>query len=128
MQGSVFKGVKVLLVEDDYYQACDARALLYEQGVEIVHATAHLNTVASILSQHEIDAAILDINLGSATTIDLARDLSQRGVPFLFHTGYDPSVLPCDLKSSLVVTKPSSTEELLDSLAGLLLTVKGAES
>lgn len=120
MQCSDLRGVKILLVEDDYYQACDSRNMLYEHGAEIVHATAHLHAVALILSEHKIDAAILDINLGSETTIDLARDFKRRAVPFLFHTGYNRVMLPDDLLDSPIVIKPSSPEELLSGLGGLI--------
>jgi len=119
MQGSDFLGLKILIVEDDYYQACDAEAVLYEQGAEIVHTTAQLDAVSSILSKHEIDMAILDINLGSETTINLARNLANCKVPFLFHTGYDAKTLPEDLRGAPIVVKPSSVEELLGGLVEL---------
>ncbi|MCU0127311.1 hypothetical protein N8H41_25510, partial [Pseudomonas vlassakiae] len=45
-----------------------------------------------LLGQRTPDAAILDINLGTGTSLCVADELVRRGVPFVFATGYGDSV------------------------------------
>jgi hypothetical protein len=41
-----------------------------------------------------IDAAILDINLQGDLVFPVAEELSRRGIPFVFASGYDDTIIP----------------------------------
>jgi hypothetical protein len=43
--------------------------------------------------------------------------LKQRGIPFVFHTGYTPIPQACG--SEIVITKPASREQLVAAIQGL---------
>ena len=49
--------------------------------------------VIDMIDQNPVDAAILDINLGNETSFPVAHALQERGIPFVFITGYDDMIL-----------------------------------
>ena len=65
----------------------------------------------------------MDINLGNETTIELARELGEKNIPYLFATGYGAEAeMPEDLVNRKVLTKPlemKSLEQALNDLAVL---------
>ena len=90
--------------------------ILEEMGCRVT-AFLTLKPAFAALEQGLPGAAVLDVNIGDATSIDLAELLRARGVPVVFLTGYDlhsfgpkwsrhPSCQkPCDpaaLKRSLI--------------------------
>ena len=50
--------------------------------------------MALLSSGERIDLVVLDINLHGEMVHPVADALQERGVPFVFATGYDQSVLP----------------------------------
>ena len=70
----------------------------------------------------QYDIAVLDVNLGTGSSLDVAEELIKRDVPFVFATGYGDSVMiPERMKSIPVVRKPYSAEALKSAL---ILVVK----
>ncbi|MNL54790.1 hypothetical protein D3C87_1781520 [compost metagenome] len=68
------------------------------------------------------DVAILDVNLGSGTSLPIAEELVRRGVPFVFATGYsDRSIIPANLTAP-IVRKPYEAEALISAVTKLLET------
>ncbi|HYE50011.1 MAG TPA: two-component system response regulator protein-glutamate methylesterase, partial [Azospirillaceae bacterium] len=65
----------------------------------------------------EIDAAVLDVNLRGRTVYAVAEVLTERGVPFLFTTGYDR--VDWDARVP-VLRKPFQPRTLVDGLRRLL--------
>ncbi|MCB9386171.1 MAG: hypothetical protein H6509_16295 [Bryobacterales bacterium] len=58
---------------------------------------------------------MLDVNLGKETSIELAGELRERGIPFVFATGYSDSIMirqistTCPSCGSLTAAKTSTT-------------------
>jgi CheY-like chemotaxis protein len=114
---------KVLVVEDEMLIGMDLVMLLEEWGCS---ATGPVRTVASALSAVEAqrpDVAILDVNLGDGeTSIPIAMELAESGIPFAFLTGYDPSRLDdgaTALKAPFL-RKPVNERELREVLSQLV--------
>lgn len=82
------EGRHILLVEDEFLVVMDVEGALLEAGVNKVHAAASVSEALDILAREAIDVALLDVNVGNETSIPVARALSERGVPFVFATGY----------------------------------------
>jgi ActR/RegA family two-component response regulator len=62
--------------------------------------------------------ALLDVNLGSETSLPVARRLSALGVPFAFATGYGESFrIPPELGAVTMVKKPYTADTLRRALA-----------
>lgn len=109
----------ILVVEDEYFIAKDVRRALVDAGALIVGATGKLDEALRLIEAERIDAAILDVNLDGATSFDLAMLLSERGIPYLFLTGYDGWSLPDAFRSAPRIHKPFSPDELIAAVAAL---------
>lgn len=87
---------RVLVVEDDYLMAQDIWHELDGLGLEVIGPVPSVEGALALLASGATlpDAAILDVNLGGAMVFPVAEVLRDRGVPFVFATGYDPWSLP----------------------------------
>lgn len=99
-------GIRVLILEDDFWQAEDSRDRLIEAGAEIVVMTGSISAAIGSLTAQPCDIGLLDINLMGLQSFDLARAILERGVPVLFITGYEPNMVPFDLTDIPLITKP----------------------
>nr|CAD6629942.1 response regulator [arsenite-oxidising bacterium NT-25] len=113
---SEFSDIKVLLVEDEGFVALMIEDMLEDLGCEVVASVARLKEACSIASTAELDLAVLDINLGGERSFPVAIILQERGVPFMFSTGYGAVGLPAELSASPVLTKPFSAKALEEML------------
>jgi CheY-like chemotaxis protein len=88
-------GRRVLIVEDEYLIADDMRQAFLKCGAEIVGPAPNLRRASELLhSGQRIDLAVLDINLQGEAVYPVAHALKQRGIPFMFATGYEKSSIP----------------------------------
>ena len=72
------------------------------------------------LENERPSVVLLDINLGNETTIDLARELGEKNIPYLFATGYGAEAeMPEDLMNRKILTKPLEMESLEQALSDL---------
>lgn len=113
------EGRRILLVEDDYFQAREMKALLEREGAEIVGPTGHADDVPALLADGAIDAALLDINLGAGPVYDTANLLKRQGVPVAFLTGYDQALIPESLTSVPRILKPADGRKVILLLQSL---------
>ncbi len=61
---------------------------------------------------------MLDVNLAGELCFPVAAALRQRGVPFIFLTGYgDAAAIPIEFRSVLRLSKPFDTAELARVIA-----------
>jgi DNA-binding response OmpR family regulator len=116
----------VLVVEDDYYLASDARSALMRAGATVLGPVARTEEGLSLLSENDPDCAVLDINLGSGPSFDLAEKLRARSVPFLFVTGYDASVIPPAFADVERLEKPVNPIRLVRSVGELFAAAKSS--
>ncbi|MBU7581063.1 MAG: hypothetical protein KAF27_11460 [Porphyrobacter sp.] len=112
-------GCRIVILEDDYYQAHDCRELLEAAGASVAAISATIPDLAALLAQGPVHAALLDINLGHGLSFDFARQLKEHAIPFVFLTGYDAAMLPDDLAGSAYLSKPADAGRILNTLAQL---------
>lgn len=94
--------------------------LLEELGFIVAASLARLAPAWSALASIPFDLAVLDVNVAGETSFELARGLAQRGIPFMFSTGYGSTGLPPDLSDRHVLTKPFSASDLLQAIRSTL--------
>jgi CRP-like cAMP-binding protein len=88
-------GKTVLLVEDDYFEASELAARLSTLGVSVAGPAANVDQAFKVLrANSRLSGAILDINLGGQMVFPVADELDQRGLPFIFATGYERENIP----------------------------------
>ncbi len=113
-------GRRLIILEDDYYQAHDSKDTLEEAGATVIAVTATVPDLAPYLATGPIDAVLIDINLGRGLSFDFARSLRDHAIPFLFLTGYDAGMLPDDLAGSPYISKPADRAKIVAGLAELV--------
>lgn len=116
--------MKVLVVEDEAGVALLLESMLDEIGCEVVACVARLAIGLELARSAAIDLAVLDINLAGEAVFPLADQLVERGIPFIFCTGYGSSTLPADLQDRPVLTKPFTLDRLERAIEAAM-TLKG---
>jgi two-component sensor histidine kinase/DNA-binding response OmpR family regulator len=103
---------KLLLAEDETLVGMMMRDLLSDAGFFVVGPIASLDEAIGAARSFEFDGAILDVNMGGTLVYPLAELLSQRGIPFIFITGYDDDSIDARFASASVLQKPLDPEKL----------------
>lgn len=106
-------GLSVLIVEDDYFIAQDVATQLRREGATVLGPVADVTRARALAAGTTPGCALLDINLKGELVFELAQELVDRGVPSIFTTGYDASILPPTLRSSSCLRKPVSAPSLI---------------
>lgn len=114
-------GRRIIILEDDYYQAHDCKDTLEDAGAVVIAVTGVVPDLSVHLAQGSIDVVLIDINLGRSLSFDFARTLRDHGIPFLFLTGYDVGMLPEDLAGSPYISKPADRARIVTALADLVV-------
>jgi light-regulated signal transduction histidine kinase (bacteriophytochrome)/CheY-like chemotaxis protein len=117
----------VLLVEDQMLIAMDVEATLTDHGVQRVVTANSLDEALAAIRRETPSVAVLDVNLGSDTSIPVAYELRRLGVPFIFATGYgDGQMIPAELRTTPMARKPYDSESLVALVARVLRDRPGA--
>ncbi len=117
MNMSSLSGRRILVVEDELMIAMLIDDVLKEAGCEVVGPMPRLAPALQAAStEPRLDGALLDINLAGELVSPVADRLIERGVPFVFLTGYGWHMLPERFHSYPLVTKPCRQDLLLATL------------
>jgi CheY-like chemotaxis protein len=114
-------GKRVLLVEDEALIALALEDMLLLLGAEVVGPAYRLDDAVTLALTSELDAAILDVNLNEQRSYAVADELAQRGIPFIFATGYGEEGVRWGDERPTVLAKPyrqDQVEAALDRLLG----------
>lgn len=110
-------GKRVFLVEDEYMIADDMRRLLETAGAHVIGPVATVTQALKLLdATAEIDLAVLDLNLGGEKAFAIADRLRERGVSFVFATGYDRDVTPRRFQDVAQYEKPLDVKLFLQAM------------
>lgn len=112
-------GFRVLVVEDDFYLATDTARALRGAGAEVMGPCATEADARAELQEQHPDAGVVDINLGAGPSFRLAETLKDRGVPFVFTTGYDADVIPAEFEGIERLEKPLQLRQIVGAVARL---------
>ncbi len=109
-------GLSVLVLEDDFYLADDARQTLESAGASVLGPFARAAEAQAMLERSKPDCALIDVNLGGGPNFDAARALLDSGVPIVFVTGYDRDVIPPDLAHVPCLQKPTQPKKMVEAV------------
>ena len=115
-------GRRVLLVEDEVLIAMVIEATLEDEGMIVVGPFGRLSHALAAAQVEQIDVALLDVNLAGQYVYPVVDILEQRGIPFLFLTGYGGVETPKGRGPWRAISKPFRTVELLDGLDDVMTT------
>ena len=111
----------ILLVEDQFLIAMEAEQAIEDTRIGQVRTVASVYEALNAISERVPDVAILDVNLGGESSIAVARALRERGVPFIFATGYaDGTLIPSELHDVPVERKPYSATALAEKIRQII--------
>jgi DNA-binding response OmpR family regulator len=113
-------GLRVLVVEDEMLVSMLVEDMLTEFGCAIVGPAPDLDQAMSLANDAELDAAILDVNVGGRQIFPVADQLKARGIPFAFASGYGEAGLVEAHRGAPVLQKPfrqGDLERVLKELA-----------
>jgi DNA-binding response OmpR family regulator len=116
IQNDSLSGIRILIVEDDYFVASECANALRNHGARVLGPVPDMPRARVALSEGAADCVLLDVNLKGEMVFELARELQNRGIPMIFTTGYDTSFLPASLRESPCLQKPVDTRELVSSV------------
>ena len=112
--------LKVLVVEDEALVSMLVEDMLTDLGCAIVGPAAEIEEALRLAGSADIDAALLDVNLGGRPIFPVADALKARGVPFAFASGSGEAGLTDDHRGAAVLQKPFREADLRRVLEGLV--------
>ncbi|MEO7826059.1 MAG: response regulator [Allosphingosinicella sp.] len=118
--------LRILVVEDEMLVAMNIEDMLLELGHEVAGLASRLAPALALASESKFDVAMLDVNLAGEASFPVADLLAERGIPFLFATGYGRQGIEERFRDRLILQKPFRAAELGAALATLCLPTGGA--
>jgi CheY-like chemotaxis protein len=82
------RGLRILIVEDETLVAMLIEDFLLEFGCEVAFSASRVGKAIRGLQGCQVDAAVLDVNVAGESVAQLAETLHERGIPFIFASGY----------------------------------------
>lgn len=114
---SPFAGRRVLIVEDESLVAMLLETILEDMGCTPVGPAATIEEgLRMVADGAPVDAALLDVNVAGKQVFPIAQALRDRGVPFVFSTGYGESGLPDEWRGQSTLQKPFTEAAVRDAL------------
>ena len=111
---------RVLVVEDEYLIRMLLEDMLADLGYAVAAAVGTVTEASALAANGDFSAAILDVNLDGQEIFPVADILKERGLPFVFVTGYGERSLPEPYRDRPALQKPFQAEQLEAALGGLL--------
>jgi PAS domain S-box-containing protein len=103
---------RVLLVEDEALVAMMIQDFLTESGHSVIGPISRSSEALQAARDGQFDTAILDINLGDGMAYPVADILLERGIPFVFVTGYEADTVHERFGDIPVLQKPIERQML----------------
>jgi CheY-like chemotaxis protein len=111
--------LRILVVEDEMLVAMNIEDMLLELGHEVAGLASRLGPALALAREGRFDAAMLDVNLAGEPSFPVADILIERGIPFLFATGYSRQGIDESYRDHAMLQKPFRAAELGAALAAI---------
>jgi DNA-binding response OmpR family regulator len=109
--------MRVLIVEDEWLIAVALEGMVSDLGHEVIGPANDVARALELVSSRTVDAALLDVALGTETSFPIAEMLEAHKLPFAFLTGYTTAELPLQYCARAVLAKPVSSDRLQNCLS-----------
>ena len=125
---ALLDGLRVLVLEDEFLIAMDVEQLCRDNGAADVTIARDLTEI-DIDGPVSFDVAIVDLMLGGTSTLGFAGRLRDRGIPFVFASGYsNPEEIAIGFPGVTLVQKPYSGADLIEAVAAAGRRLPAAEA
>ena len=114
------RGLRVLVIEDEGMVAFFIEDMLAEMGHEVGAVASRMQEALDLARTGTFDLAIVDVNLDGQPSYPVAQVLRERGIPFVFATGYGAKGLDAQFAGSPILAKPFVLADLHKLLPEIL--------
>ena len=110
---------RCLIVEDQALIGMSLEASLEEAGFDVIGPFGRKAQALASLEDETPDLALLDVMLPDGSSVELARELKQRSVPFAIYSGLRPEAGTPEFRDVPWLEKPVSRRALAETLSRL---------
>jgi CheY-like chemotaxis protein len=111
-------GKRVLVVEDEMMIRMLLEGMLEDLGHTIAGQAGTVEEALVLAKQADFDVALLDVNLNGKPITPVVEILTERGLPFVFASGYGRRGVPEAYPEIATLQKPFQVEALAQALEG----------
>jgi DNA-binding response OmpR family regulator len=117
----LLQGRRILVIEDDFLVAETLTYMLEDAGATILGPIGWRDEARAFISRDstKFDTVVLDINLHGQPSYPIADALIERGIHFIFMTGYGADALEAGYRSYPRCEKPFEQKALFAALASV---------
>jgi CheY-like chemotaxis protein len=105
-------GKRVLVVEDELMIRMLLQDMLTDLGYTLAGEAGRIDEALELAKEGQFDVAILDVNLNGQSISPVVEILIERGLPFVFATGYGQRGVPEPYRQTPTLQKPFEVEAL----------------
>ena len=109
-------GKRVLVVEDELMIRLLLQDMLADLGHTVAGEAGRIEEALALARQGEFDVAILDVNLNGQPISPVVEILVERGLPFVFATGYGQRGVPEPFRKTPTLLKPFQLDALAQAI------------
>lgn len=105
-------GLRILVVEDEALLTMTMEDMLADLKCELIGPVGRVSVAVELAAAEPLDGALLDVNVAGAEVFPVAHQLRDRGIPFIFVSGYGPDALPTEWRDRPILRKPFVISDL----------------
>jgi CheY-like chemotaxis protein len=109
-------GKRILVVEDELMIRMLLQDMLVDLGHTLAGEAGRIDDALALAKQGEFDLAILDVNLNGEPISPVVEVLVERGLPFVFATGYGARGVPERYRRTPTLQKPFQADALAEAI------------
>jgi CheY-like chemotaxis protein len=109
-------GKRILVVEDELMIRMLLDGMLEDLGYTMTAEAGAIDEAMTLARKADFDVAILDVNLNGQPITPVVEVLIERGLPFVFATGYGQRGVPEPYRSHPTLQKPFQADALEQAL------------
>lgn len=119
----------VLLLEENVILALDLAMMLEEAGASVCGSGAYTFSMSRLAQDLPVDIAIVGCDIHGRTSTHLAKELEDRGIPYVFYVVRNP-----DAEDTLgsnpdaIVQRPCAEADILDGVSAAIAGKRSAQS
>ena len=118
--GTAACGKRVLVVEDESMIRMLLEGMLADLGHIVAAEAGAIEEALTLARQADFDVAVLDVNLNNSPITPVVEALIERGLPFVFASGYGERGVPEAYRHSPTLQKPFQVEALAQAIDAAL--------
>ncbi|HEX4411645.1 MAG TPA: response regulator [Xanthobacteraceae bacterium] len=107
---------RVLVVEDELMIRMLLEGMLEDLGHTVAGQAGTIDEALELAKKGEFDVALLDVNVNGKPITPVAEILNERGLPFVFASGYGQGGVPDAYKTRPALQKPFQIEALQQAI------------